>query len=124
MFINESEKVEVALRIANHALEFVDLEQTQIAVVILNSFLLQFAALLGRELILLPTLRRPKGAALMIDQIRFAVMGTLPVGPAFHLHLQEAKVDPELQLITAIQPRDLPDFDRTEFVRPIFQQRI
>ena len=116
--INEGEEIEVALRITNHTLEFVDLKQAQIAVVILDSLLLQFAALLGREFIIFAPFCGADGTALMINQAGFAVMGALPVGPAFHLHLQETEVDPELQLFTAIQPGNFPDFDRAGFVRP------
>ena len=50
-------KIEVALGVADHAFEFFDLKQAQIAVVILDAFLLQFAALLGRQLVILAALR-------------------------------------------------------------------
>ena len=122
MFIDESEKVEVALGIANHAFEFVDLKKAEIAVVVLNPFLLQLAALLGRELVLLAALRGPDGAALVINQIGLAIVRTLAIGPAFHLHLQEAEVDPELQFFPAIEARNFADLDRAGFVRPIFQE--
>ena len=121
VFVDEIEQVEIALRVANHALEFVDLKKTQIAVVILNAFLLQFAALLGGELIIFAALSGTRGAALMIDEKGLAVVRTLAIGPAFHLHLQQAEVDPELQFFAAIQSEDFADLDRAGFVRPIFQ---
>ena len=92
--------------------------------IILDAFLLQFAALLRGEFVLIAALFGPRRPALMIDEERLAIVRAFAVRTAFHLHLQEAKVDPELQLGTAIQPRNFPDFDRAELVRPIFQKRV
>ena len=124
VFIDEGEEVEVALGVANDAFEFVDLKQAEIAVVILNPFLLQLAALLGRELVFFASFRRANGAALMIDQVRLAVVRALPVGPAFHFHLEQAEIDPELEFFAAIETRYFANFDRAGFVRPLFQEAV
>ena len=92
--------------------------------VVLDAFLLQFAALLGGKLIILTALDRTESAALMINEIRLAVMGPLAIGPAIHLHLEKAEVDPELQFFPAIETGDFPDLDRAGFMRPVFQQAI
>ena len=92
--------------------------------IILNPFLLQQAALLGRELVILAALGGAEGAALMIDEIRLAVVGTLTVGPSLHLHLKKAEIDPELQFLAAVTARNFPDFDRAGLMRPIFQKAV
>ena len=45
------EKIEIPLRVAHDAGEIVDLKQAQIAMIILDAFLLELGALLGRELV-------------------------------------------------------------------------
>ncbi len=40
MFIDKGEEIEIALRVPNDALEFVDLKKTQVAMVVLDAFLL------------------------------------------------------------------------------------
>src|SRR5438876_11728377 len=51
VFVDESEQVEIPLRIAHHAFEIVDLKQTQVAMIILDAFLLQFRTLLRGKLV-------------------------------------------------------------------------
>jgi hypothetical protein len=60
----------------------------------------------------------------MIDEIRLAVVRALTVGPAFHLHLEEAEVDPELQFFPAVEARNFPNLDRAGLVGPIFQKAV
>ena len=62
------EQVEVALRVANDALEIVDLKKTEVAVVILDAFLLQLGALLRREMVGLAAFFGTLRATLMIDE--------------------------------------------------------
>ena len=45
---DKSEKIEITLRVAHHAREIVDLKQAQIAMVILDAFLLELGALFRR----------------------------------------------------------------------------
>jgi hypothetical protein len=80
--------------------------------------------LLGGKLIIFTALGRTERAALMINEIRLAVVGPLAIGPAIHLHLEKAKVDPELQFFAAIEAGDFPDLDRAGFMRPVFQQAV
>ena len=63
-------------------------------------------------------------APLVVDEIRLAIVGPLAIGPAFHLHLQQTEVDPELQFFAAIETGDFPDLDRAGFMRPVFQQAV
>ncbi len=51
-------------------------------------------------------------------------MRALPVGPAFHFHLEQAEIDPELKFFAAIETRHFADFDRAGFVRPLFQEAV
>ena len=105
-------------------LEIVDLKEAEVAVVILDAFLLQLAALLGRELVVFAaffgTLRR--GA----DDRRggLAIVRPLAIGPAVHLHLEQAEVDPELQFLAAIESEDFAHLDRARFMRPIFDEPV
>ena len=104
--------------------EIVDLKKTQVAVIILNAFLLELVALLGRELVALPARFGPFGAALVINEQRLAVVWPLPIGPAGHFHLKNAEVDAELQFLAAIESDNFAHFDCAGFMRPIFQERI
>ena len=49
VILHELEQVEVPLRVANHTIEIVDLKKAEIAMVILNAFLLELVALLRRQ---------------------------------------------------------------------------
>ena len=60
----------------------------------------------------------------MVNQVGLAVVRTLSIGTAFHLHLEEAEIDPELQFLAAIEARDFAHFDRAGFVRPIVEERV
>jgi integrase/recombinase XerD len=124
MFGDEGKEIEVALRVANHARKIVDLKETEIAVIILNAFLLEFVALLGVKLVALPAPFRALGAALMISEQRLAVMWPLSIRPAGHFHLENTEVDPELQFLVPVQADDFTHFDRAAFMGPIFQERI
>ena len=124
MIIDKGKKIEIPLRIADHSLEVVDLKQAQITVIILHAFLLQFAALLRREIVFIASLFGASGAALVISQKRLAIVRPLPVGTAFHLHLEQAEIDPELQFFAAIEARNFAHFDRAVFVRPIVEERV
>ena len=61
-------KIEVALRVANHAQEIVDLKEAEVAVIILDAFLLQLGALLRGELVGFAAFFGARGAALMIGE--------------------------------------------------------
>src|SRR6266568_1792191 len=63
---DEREKVEIALRIAHHPFEIVDLKQAQITMIILDAFLLKFRALLRRKLVSLALTLGPGRPLLII----------------------------------------------------------
>ena len=94
--IDKIEKIEIALRVAHNAVEIVDLKQTQIAMVILDAFLLQLGALFRREIIALAFGFGACGAKLMVSQKRFATMRPHSIGPAGQFHLQHPEIDSEL----------------------------
>src|SRR5262249_36344379 len=124
MLIDEGEQIEIALGIANHSFKLVDLKETEIAVVILNAFLLEFVALLGSEPVLLAALGGAQCATLMIHQVGLAIVGALPIWTAFELHLEQAQVNPELQFFPAIQTLHFTDLDRAGFVRPTLEKTV
>jgi hypothetical protein len=124
VLVDESEKVEIALRIAHHAFEIVDLKETQITVIILDAFLLKLRALLWCQLVRLAFALGSCRPLLMIFQERFAIVGTSAIRAAEHLHLQHAKIDSQLQFLASIQTRDLAHFDIAVLMRPIFQDGV
>src|SRR5436309_10147585 len=63
---DEREKVEIALRIAHHPFEIVDLKQAQVTMIILDAFLLKFSALLRRKLVSLALTLGPGRPLLII----------------------------------------------------------
>ena len=91
---HEREKIEVALRVAHHAGEIVELKQAQVTMIILDPFLLHLGALFRGQLVILALFSRARGAQLMINEERFATVRPVSIGPAGHLHLQNAEVDP------------------------------
>ena len=124
MLGDESEKIEIPLRVAHHAAEIINLKQAQIAVIILNAFLLELGALFGRQLVAFAFFLRAGRAPLMIFEERVAVVRALSIGPAGHFHLEHAQIDAQLQLLAAIEPGDLAHFNVAVLVRPISQDRI
>ena len=116
---DEFEEVEVPLRVADDGGEIVDLKKAEVAVVILDAFLLQLAALLGGELVGVAPRFGAGGAALMILQERLAIVRTLAIGTAGHFHLEEAEIDPELQFLAAVEAENLAHFDGAGFVVPV-----
>src|SRR5207248_11619363 len=104
--------------------EVVDLKETEVAVIILDAFLLQLIALLGVELIGLAPGGRAFGPALVINEERLAVMRALAIGPAGQFHLENAEIDAELQFLETVEADNFAHLDRTGFVRPILEQRI
>src|SRR5262249_3360657 len=119
MSIDEIEEIEIALRVADDAREIVDLKQAEVAVVVLNTFLLKLGALFRFELVSLAAGPCARGAELMISEQRFATVGPHAVRPAGYLHLQNTEIDPELQFLPPIQAKDFAHFDGAVLVRPI-----
>ena len=121
---NKGEKIEIALRVADHAVEIVDLKEAQVAMIILNAFLLKLCALLGRKLVGFAFLSGARRPFLMIFQKRLAIVRTLAIRPAGHFHLQHAEIDSQLQFLAPIEAGDLAHFDAAVLMRPIFQDGI
>src|SRR5207237_1958072 len=105
--IDKIEELEIALGVADDAVEIVNLKKAEIAVVILNAFLLELGALFGSERVILVPGLRTGGAKLMISEKRFATVRAQAVRPAGQFHLQHAEIDPELQFLPAVQSKDL-----------------
>jgi len=122
--IDKIEEIEITLSIADDAVEIVDLKQAQIAVIILNAFLLKFGALFRRQLVGFAARFRAGGTKLMIGQKRFATMRAQAIGPAGQLHLQNAEIDPQLQFLAAIEADDFAHFDCPILVGPVFQNGV
>jgi hypothetical protein len=124
VFGDKSEKIEITLGVADHAREIVDLKQTQISMIILDAFLLELGALFRRKVVRFALRLRAGRPFLIIFQERLAIVRALTIGTACYFHLQHAKVDPELQLLAAIEADDLAHLDVAVLMRPIFQDGI
>src|SRR6266851_5138660 len=92
--------------------------------IILDAFLLKLSALFGRELVRFALLLRAGSPLLMIFQERLAAMRALTIGTPGYFHLQHAEVDPQLQLLAAIEAGDLAHLNVAVLVRPIIQDAI
>ncbi len=122
--VHKIEELEIALGVADDAVEIVNLKKAEIAVVILDAFLLELGALFGSERVTLVPGLRACGPKLMISEKRFATVRVQAVGPAGQFHLQHSQIDPELQFLPAIQSKDLAHFDGAVLVRPILQNGV
>src|SRR5205814_5298097 len=122
--IDKIEEFEIALSVPDHAVEIVDLKQAQVAVVILNAFLLELGALFRGEVVSLTLGLGPGGPELMISQQRFATVGAHSVGTAVEFHLEDAEVDPELQFVPAVEAENFANFDGALFMRPILENGV
>src|ERR1051326_3339422 len=90
VLVDESKKIEITLRIPDHAFEIIDLKQTQIPMIILDSLLLQLRALFRCQFVSVALLFSPAGALLVIFQERLAIVRTPSIGATGHLHLQNS----------------------------------
>src|SRR5205085_2523260 len=68
MFVDKAKEIQIALGIADDTSVVAQLKQTDIAVIILNSLLLQLRAFLGRQLIIIAGSFRQLGAILVITK--------------------------------------------------------
>src|SRR5439155_8568544 len=96
--------------------ETVDLKKPQVAMIILDAFLLQFRTLLRGKLVSLTLLFGPGRTPLMIFQERFAIVWTPPVGSACHFHLQHAEINAQLQFFATVESGDFAHFDRATLI--------
>ena len=117
--VDKIEKIKIALSVTNNAVEIVDLKQAQVAVIILDAFLLQLRALLGGKLVSLAFLFSPRRALAMILQERFAIVRTPAIGSSGDFHLQHAEVHAQLQFFATIEPSDFEHFNGAALVGPI-----
>src|SRR5262249_49136375 len=93
---DKTKKIEIALGIADHTGEIINLKQAQITMVILDTLLLELGALFGSQLVRFAFRFGAAGSSLMIFQERLSVVRPLAIGTAGDFHLQQAKIDPEL----------------------------
>jgi hypothetical protein len=121
---NKGKKIKIPLRVAHHAFEIVDLKQAQVAMIVLDAFLLKLRALLSCELVSLAFLLGAGCPFLMIFQERFAIVRTPAIWPPGQFHLQHAEIDSQLQFLAAIQTSDLAHFNAAALVWPISQKGI
>ena len=121
---HEGEQIQIALSVANDAGEIVDLKQAEVAMVILDTFLLKIIALLGGKLVGLAARFGPLRPALMVGQKRLAVVRPLAIGTTGDFHLENAEIDPELQFFPPVEADDLAHLDGARFMRPVPEQRI
>ncbi len=101
--------------------------KTDVAMVVLHAFALQFAAILrlkaigsavgvGGVVIFLSTL--------VVFEPGTRIMDLAAVGPAIELHLEDAQVEPQLDLPLAVVPLNDADGDLVWPVGPIFQNGV
>jgi len=119
--IDEVEELEITLRVADDAVEIVDLKQAQVAVIILNAFLLKFGALVP------PSARRfrcvlPRGGTQFDDRseaIRNHAVAGHRAGRS--TPFAERRDRCGAAIFPGIQSEDLAHFDRAVLVRPILR---
>ena len=87
MLGDKSKKVEIALRIAHHTFEIIDLKQAQITMIILDALLLKLRTLFGRQFVRLAFLFGAGRSLLVIFQKRLALVRAPPVRPPSDFHL-------------------------------------
>src|SRR6185437_11365265 len=102
------------------------LEEADIAVMILQGLKLELrailggepeaivAAFIGRQMLVQP--------GLVVIEERIMAEGTLAIGPAFGVHLQQAEIDTQLDFFLAVLALEFPDNNLSGFVRPVLEQ--
>ena len=118
MLGDEGKEVEIALRVAHHAGELLHLVERKVAVVILDALLLQLGAIFGREREFVAAALRLAGLFLVPREERLRAARAHAVGPAAHLHLEDAEVDAQLDLVAPVQAGNAPDLDLARFEGP------
>src|SRR4051794_9760432 len=122
----EVQHPQVAGRVPHHAAEFLQHEQAQVAVVVHHRLLPQRLAVGAGDL---EAELRAVAAAVVgqlvfeVVQQRLAPVRPYAVGAADQLHLEQAQVQPHLELRPAVQAVDLADVDRAGLVIPAAEDR-
>ena len=124
VFVDESKKIEITLRIPHHPFEIIDLKQTQITVIILDSLLLQLRALFRCQFVSVAFLFSPARTLLVIFQERLAIVRTPPIGATCHFHLQNSEIHAQLQFFAAVETGNFPHLDGAALVGPIVRDRV
>ena len=102
---HEGEQPQVPRRVAGTQLEQLQVPETQVAMVILDRLAPQpqavfLAQLEGGRIGMRLVVRLLQ--VFVVVQPRLEALGAMPVGPAVHLHLQNAQVYPQLDLAPAV----------------------
>lgn len=87
--------------------------------VILNPLLLHFATLIRGEQIPSSGLLLLPGANLMMQKQGLAAVRFFPVRTTGNFHLDQAKIDSELDFLFSVPADDLARFDLARFMRPV-----
>ena len=122
--VHEPEDLEIPSAIALHGLVILELEKTDVPVVVLDGLLLETPALLGPEcelgILAVDPHRRLFGALPVEMKPGLVPHGFLAVGPTFHVHLEDSEIDAQLDLL-AILALKTARHHLTGFVIPVLQ---
>jgi hypothetical protein len=122
---HEIENLDVPLRVAQDRIEFLQLEKTDVTMMILDGFLLKLCAILRRQAetffaVVLGAM--PFQAGFKMFEKRFVTVWLFAIGSAHGVHLQNAKIDAELDLFFAVFAFKFPNDDLPGLIVPRVEQ--
>ena len=121
---DEREEAKVSLRVADHEIETLEVECGKISLVVLNAFPHEHLTGFAVEAEFVACLDRRGASRFLEIEQRFAGFRPCSVGPSRHLHLNQAHVEPHLDLVTAIVAGHDPDLKIILFVYPSQKENI
>ncbi len=120
---HEGEQTQVALGVSGDQVEALEVEQSQIAVVVLHALAHQIGTDIGFEGEVPPLGGEPTSLGFDEVQERLLTTGALAVRPAAELDLHQSQVDPHLKLLPAVVPGNDPHLHVARLEVPAGQDR-
>lgn len=126
VFLDEIKHLQISLRVFNHRIELLQLEQADVAMVVLNDLLLHATAIFRSEpktlLLVIVLAFEFLQQVLIIFQQRFPAKRPFAVWTALCVHLQKSQIDSQLNFFLAILASKLPHHHLARLVIPLLQQ--
>lgn len=126
IFLDEIENLEIAFGVLDGGVEFLKLEKANVAVMILDEFLLQTGAIFRSQSKFLVVAGMLAFELVKLVQVilvkRFAAKGAFAIRPAFGIHLQETEIDAQLDFFLAILAHEFSDDNLPWLIIPLIQQ--
>ena len=108
------------------AVKVFQLEKTDVTVMVLDGFLLEFAAVIGgqpeRFVIAGVLAAEPFQQLLEVFEKGFVAEGPFAIRPPFGVHLQQSQVHPKLDFVLAVLAAELSDDNLARLIIPLIQQ--